>query len=229
MLRTLLETRRPASRDRGGAMLSVVVHAGVIAAAEAATATADAHIAPVRPTSVVFTASPSADPPVATATPTHTGTSVSTSALPTVPAISVEVPSTLPDIGTVIAEPQPSTVPWSPTGSTPGSAPSGTPSTGIWSEHTVEKPVIAIGDAPRPRYPELLRSAGVEGEVLAQFVVDTTGRVEAGSFRVLRSSHPLFSQAIERVIPLARFVPAEAGGRRVRQLVQQPFTFAIQR
>ena len=228
MLRTLLETRRPASLDRRGAMLSVMVHAGVIAAAAAATATADAHLAPVRTPSLVFTAPPSADPPATTATPPHTGTSVSTSAIPSVPTISVEVPSTLPDIGTVIAEPQPSSAPWSP-GTTPGTAPSGTPGTGIWSAHTVEKPVIALDDAPRPRYPELLRSAGVEGEVLAQFVVDTTGRVEAGSLRVLRSSHALFTQAIERVIPLARFVPAEAGGRRVRQLVQQPFTFAIQR
>ena len=93
----------------------------------------------------------------------------------------------------------------------------------------VEKPVMALGDGPRPRYPDLLRSAGVEGEVLAQFVVDTSGRVEPGSIRVLRTSHPLFAQAVERVLPLARFVPAEAGSRRVRQLVQQPFAFAMQR
>ena len=68
-----------------------------------------------------------------------------------------------------------------------------------------------------------------ELEARAEFVVDTSGRVEPGSIRVLRTSHPLFAQAVERVLPLARFVPAEAGSRRVRQLVQQPFAFAMQR
>ncbi len=228
MLRTLLETRRPASRDRGGAALSVVVHAGVIAATVAATATADAHVAPVRPQSVIFTAEPPTHPPTTIAAPAHTSTSTTTVTSPSVPVISVEVPSTLPDIGSVTTVAMPSTEPWTPAGNLSSTTTSGTPGNGIWSEHTVEKPVIALGDTPRPRYPELLRSAGVEGEVLAQFVVDTTGRVEVGSLRVLRSSHALFTQAIERVIPLARFVPAEAGGRRVRQLVQQPFSFAIQ-
>ena len=33
-----------------------------------------------------------------------------------------------------------------------------------------------------------LRLLGVEGEVLAQFVVDTTGRAEGGSFKVLKTS-----------------------------------------
>ena len=92
----------------------------------------------------------------------------------------------------------------------------------------VEKPVVARADSPRPRYPELLRSAGVGGEVVAQFVVDTLGRVEVGSVRVLRATHPLFAQAVERTLPVARFIPAEAGGHRVRQLVQQPFAFAVQ-
>ena len=79
----------------------------------------------------------------------------------------------------------------------------------------------------QPRYPDILRSAGVEGEVLAQFVVDTTGRAEAGSFKVLKSSHDLFVTAVKNALPGMRFIPAEVGGRKVRQLVQQPFTFAI--
>jgi protein TonB len=66
----------------------------------------------------------------------------------------------------------------------------------------------------------------VEGEVLAQFVVDTTGHYEEGSFKVLKSSHELFTQAVRDALPQLRFNPAEAGGAKVRQLVQQPFTFS---
>lgn len=229
MLRTLLETRRPASRDRRGALLSLVVHAGVIAATVAATATADAHLAPVHATSVIFTAPNRTEPPRGPAAPTHGGVQAIASPTPSVPNVVVEIPVTLPEILGAVSDPSPPKSSWLPTSSTTGTPLGGNPSGGVWSEQTVEKPVLALGDAPRPRYPELLRSAGVEGDVLAQFVVDTTGLVEVGSIRVLRSAHPLFAQAVERVLPLARFIPAEAGGRRVRQLVQQPFTFAIAR
>jgi hypothetical protein len=62
-----------------------------------------------------------------------------------------------------------------------------------------------------------------------RFVVDTAGRVEAGSVHVVRADHPLFAdggprRARRRVLP-----PAEAGGRRVRQLVEQAFAFALAR
>jgi protein TonB len=94
-------------------------------------------------------------------------------------------------------------------------------------EFQVEKPVTQIPGTGSPRYPDILRQAGVEGEVLAQFVVDTSGRAETGSFKVLKSSHDLFVQAVKNALPNMKFIPAEVGGRRVKQLVQQPFTFAI--
>jgi protein TonB len=93
-------------------------------------------------------------------------------------------------------------------------------------EFQVEKPVTALPGAT-PRYPDILRQAGVEGEVLAQFVVDTTGRAEMSSFRVLKASHDLFGTAVKNALPGMRFIPAEVGGRKVRQLVQQPFSFGI--
>lgn len=96
-------------------------------------------------------------------------------------------------------------------------------------DYQVERPVAPIPGTGSPRYPDILRSAGVEGEVLAQFVVDTTGRVEIGSFKVLRSSHELFEAAVRIALPSMRFLPAEVGGRKVRQLVQQPFVFALSR
>lgn len=94
-------------------------------------------------------------------------------------------------------------------------------------EFMVEKPVTEASNTQRPRFPDILKSAGVEGEVLAQFVVDTTGRVENNSFKVLKTSHELFAAAVRSALPGMRFIPAEVGQKRVRQLVQQPFVFAI--
>lgn len=94
-------------------------------------------------------------------------------------------------------------------------------------EFQVEKPVVQAPGSSAPRYPDILRQAGVEGEVLAQFVVDTLGKAETGSFKVLKSSHDLFAQAVRSALPAMRFIPAEVGGRKVKQLVQQPFAFAI--
>ncbi len=63
--------------------------------------------------------------------------------------------------------------------------------------------------------------------VLVEFVVDTLGRVEPTSVRVVESDHPYFSDAVLRALPVYRFLPAEVQGRRVRQLVRLPFRFAV--
>ena len=93
----------------------------------------------------------------------------------------------------------------------------------------VEKPVVMAPGAAGPAYPDMLRSAGIEGSVLAQFVVDTTGRAEMGTFRVLKSDNDLFSTAVKNALQRMRFLPAEVGGRKVKQLVQQPFQFSLNR
>jgi periplasmic protein TonB len=94
-------------------------------------------------------------------------------------------------------------------------------------EFQVEKQVAPAPGNPGPRYPDMLRSANVEGEVLVQFVVDTTGRVEMSQFKVLKSSHDLFTNAVKQALTGMRFYPAEIGGRKVKQLVQQPFNFTL--
>ena len=96
-------------------------------------------------------------------------------------------------------------------------------------EFQVEKQVQQIPGSGNLRYPDMLRSANVEGEVLAQFVVDTSGKYESGTFKVLKSSHDLFTAAVKNALPTMRFYPAEVGGRKVKQLVQQPFTFSLQK
>ena len=94
-------------------------------------------------------------------------------------------------------------------------------------EFQVEKPVMQAPNSPTPQYPDILRQAGVEGEALVSFVVDTTGRADVGSFKVIRTTHELFATAVKNALPRMRFIPAEVGDKKVRQLVQQPFSFAI--
>lgn len=93
-------------------------------------------------------------------------------------------------------------------------------------EFQVEKPAAQIGGNP-PQYPELLRSANVAGQVIAQFVVDTVGRADMSTFKVLESDHDLFVAAVKRSLPSFKFIPAETGGRKVKQLVQLPFAFNL--
>jgi protein TonB len=93
-------------------------------------------------------------------------------------------------------------------------------------EFQVEKPADKLS-GPAPSYPDILRSANVAGRVIAQFVVDTDGKAEMGTFKALESDHELFTAAVKRVLPQWRFIPAETGGRKVKQLVQLPFEFAL--
>ena len=91
----------------------------------------------------------------------------------------------------------------------------------------VDKPAAALPGTAHPAYPAMLTASGVEGRALVQFVVDTLGRAELASFKVLDASHEAFGSAVRAALPRMRFLPAEAGGRKVRMLVQQQFAFAL--
>jgi TonB family protein len=94
-------------------------------------------------------------------------------------------------------------------------------------EFQVERQVLPMPGNPWPRYPDLLRKANIQGDVLAQFVVDTLGRPMMDSFKVLKSSHDLFTAAVKNALPNMRFHAAEVGGKAVKQLVQMPFQFSL--
>lgn len=97
----------------------------------------------------------------------------------------------------------------------------------FYFEFQVERQVTTAPGSPQPRYPETLKNANIEGEVLAQFIVDTMGRAEMVTFKVLKSTHAGFTQSVMNVLPTMKFTPAEYRGVKVRQMVQQPFTFAL--
>lgn len=95
----------------------------------------------------------------------------------------------------------------------------------VYFEFQVERPVKALPDGFVLHYPDVMRASRTNGEVLAQFVVDTNGRALPETFRVLKTTHDLFTQAVKAALPDMRFVPATIGGKPVRQLVQKPFLF----
>jgi TonB family protein len=94
-------------------------------------------------------------------------------------------------------------------------------------EFEAEKQATLAPGSAQPVYPPELRAAHTEGQVLAQFVVDTRGRFTPGSLRILRSSHAAFSESVVKALPEMRFIPAEIDGHKVSQIVQQPFVFSL--
>lgn len=79
-----------------------------------------------------------------------------------------------------------------------------------------------------PAYPLILLRGGVQGRVATQYVVDTAGRADPKSIKILFTTHEEFATSVRAALPYMRFVPARLGGRKVRQLVEQEFTFKIQ-
>ena len=83
----------------------------------------------------------------------------------------------------------------------------------VYFEFQVEKRV-AVDSAVAPHYPDVLKATKLNGEVLAQFIVDTTGRADMSSFKVLRSTHDLFTQAVRAVLPPIASGPRKSAGAR---------------
>jgi periplasmic protein TonB len=97
-----------------------------------------------------------------------------------------------------------------------------------YAEFEVERQVTAISGT-NVAYPELMRTSGAEGEVLAEFVVNENGRVETSTFKVLKSTNAAFASAVKSALPRMRFSPAQIGKTNVSQVVQQAFVFTLSR
>lgn len=236
---TLPESSQRRQRSAGGTIASAIIHATVIGGTLAATGMSAEHprYPKVQPENIVYVKSdeterphtrqertPPEQPPVIPRDPI----AVPTAQLSVV-VDPVIVPTGLPPVDATLGVPFDSTArategTGSGTASSSGAGDTGTPMTAF----AVDREVVPLRGVV-PRYPSLLASANIEGTVVMQFVVDTLGRVESASLEVLRADHPLFAQSVREALGRMRFVPAEAGGRKVRQLVEQPFTFALTR
>lgn len=83
--------------------------------------------------------------------------------------------------------------------------------------------------SPPARYPDILRQAGIEGRVLVEVVIDTSGHAERGSLRILSSTHQLFEGPAREVVQNSLYSPGRIQGRPVRVRVQVPINFSIAR
>jgi len=90
-----------------------------------------------------------------------------------------------------------------------------------------EKPERLSG--PPPQYPPLLQQAGIEGRVMVQAIVDTSGRIEPNSVRVVESANPGFDVPARNAVLKSLFRPGRVYGRAVRVLVAIPIDFKIGR
>jgi hypothetical protein len=84
-----------------------------------------------------------------------------------------------------------------------------------------EKPVVRSCTAESP--PEGL--AGVDGAVVVAYIVDTAGRVEPASVRIVQASHAGLIPAAIASVRSCRLDPGRRGGAPVRTALQQRVTF----
>jgi protein TonB len=97
----------------------------------------------------------------------------------------------------------------------------------VFSVLEVDTAVVRSASSAAPVYPPTLLAAHIQGFVNAQYIVDTTGHADTTSFVVMQATNAEFVNAVKDVLPLMRFQPAKIGPVKVRQLVQQQFSFKI--
>ncbi|MEO8636251.1 MAG: TonB family protein [Gemmatimonadales bacterium] len=83
--------------------------------------------------------------------------------------------------------------------------------------------------AVRPVYPEFLRWSGVTGQVVVEFVVDSTGRLLESSLRIVSADHPGFVGPARMALRQSCFRPGRVGGAAVPVWVRQTVRFELDR
>ena len=96
-----------------------------------------------------------------------------------------------------------------------------------FSEIEVDSAAVRDPESAGPAYPPKLLAAKLEGAASVQFVVDSTGHVDIRTLVIMESTHPDFTQAVRDVLPRMKYQPARMGRRPVAQLVEQKFSFRI--
>jgi hypothetical protein len=109
----------------------------------------------------------------------------------------------------------------------------------LFSVRVPKEERVVVKHQSTPKYPENFPEKGVTGDLIMQFVVDTTGRAEMTTVRDLwPPSRPrltgemgryyeAFRRAVVQSIARDRFEPARIGGCKVRQRVEMPFGFKL--
>lgn len=95
----------------------------------------------------------------------------------------------------------------------------------MWSPFAETTPEVLSG--PLPRYPDLLRQAGIQGRVVLEATVDTTGRAERASIFVAEATNPAFIGPATDALLATLFRPGRVNGQGVRVRVRIPYEFTI--
>ncbi|HEY3220858.1 MAG TPA: TonB family protein [Gemmatimonadales bacterium] len=98
------------------------------------------------------------------------------------------------------------------------------PSASVPEPNSLEQ-APALLSGPDPSSPDLLRLAGIQGQVVVQAVIEATGRVRAGSVKVLASPHPALAEAAKSALSRSLFRPARAHGQAVAALTHVTYDF----
>jgi TonB family protein len=96
----------------------------------------------------------------------------------------------------------------------------------VFTEAVVDEPPERISSPPL-EYPRMMQQAGVEGSVVLQGVVDTTGRIEANSIAVISSTNRAFEGPARQLLRRSLFRPGRVRGQAVRVLIQLPIQFTL--
>lgn len=229
MFTQLVESKPAAKKGSGGTLASFVAHYGLILVVLYTSAEARIVNEGPKPETVTFTQPEVQEPPKQAPPPEIVAPPpVKTAPMITAP---VEIPNTLPEIDLTHPPTDPSQFerrrgPAVEAGPDRSAEVVARPDNALY-EYEVEKPVSQAPNSAVPAYPDILRQAGVEGTAIVSFVVDTTGRVDLATFKVIHKTHDLFAAAVKNALPRMRFIPAETSRGKVRQVVQQPFSFTI--
>ena len=97
----------------------------------------------------------------------------------------------------------------------------------VYFPDEVDNPAAYDPRSRAPAYPDSLQRLGIEGSVTAQFIVDTTGRAADSTLQIIGFTHQPFAQSVRDALPGMLFRPAELQGSKIRQLVQQTFSFRM--
>jgi len=65
--------------------------------------------------------------------------------------------------------------------------------------------------------------------VLVQFVINSEGKVEPATVKVVQTSHEQFAKATQEAVERFRFRPGRYQGRPVPVLIQIPITWKVDR
>lgn len=236
MFDTLIESKAKGSRSVGQMAVSIVLHGVLLfGAAKVAAGVAEEVINKPKDTSLVFIKPPPPPPPPKVETPPP---DVVVSQNPPPKGFQTVVP---PDI--IPKEIPPVDVNQKPFNAADftGKGVEGGIATGVvggtgpvevkgevFLEAQLDDPVQAVNFGSL-RYPPVMQSAGIEGRVEVQYIVDTLGRAERGSIKILKSTHKAFEEPAREAIEKSVFKPARFKGSAVRQLVQQALSFKIGR